>query len=462
VEKMLTPKGFATVENLIKSFDICPVTAYEYVKSLPEDMRIKQLISDNTWRYLISEEAVEGLRQYKPYFDKDNVISLANLASLMGIHHGTLHLFIVKSGYYEKSIRIGKKKRKYYRICFTKDIAEQIINEWLDPPVYVYKAKLDDYVCRKYRTQRLVDYVKSQVDCIESEGKIHFPTTTSINKILNDYMTKRGFVQTPELQNILNVSRQRVHQILLKIQDDHALCRRLKKSSSIYVHKSVIKYLLERKTSHKGYASLVGLCFKFKIKMSELKEIESKIKSTVFENEKYYCTKSAQFEIDNYHMQNPELNFWISMKALCDKLRHTREYVTRFMKEMNLYNENYIKPKCVGGKQLIVNPSVLQLIQEKKITPIKTRPIMETQSFSTFVSPMIGASAVYNTNQFYVSEEWMNMSNVSKILGISNNDLKRMLKEKNMDNSNYIKTKNGSPNGKAMIVNPVVIDLLKS
>jgi hypothetical protein len=75
---------------------------------------------------------------------------------------------------------------------------------------------------------------------------------------------------------------------------------------------------------------------------------------------------------------------------------------------------------------------------------------------------MIGASAVYNTNQFYVSEEWMNMSNVSKILGISNNDLKRMLKEKNMDNSNYIKTKNGSPNGKAMIVNPVVIDLLKS
>ena len=132
------------------------------------------------------------------------------------------------------------------------------------------------------------------------------------------------------------------------------------------------------------------------------------------------------------------------------------------MKEMNLYNENYIKPKCVGGKQLIVNPSVLQLIQEKKITPIKTRPIMETQSFSTFVSPMIGASAVYNTNQFYVSEEWMNMSNVSKILGISNNDLKRMLKEKNMDNSNYIKTKNGSPNGKAMIVNPVVIDLLKS
>jgi hypothetical protein len=75
---------------------------------------------------------------------------------------------------------------------------------------------------------------------------------------------------------------------------------------------------------------------------------------------------------------------------------------------------------------------------------------------------MIGASAVYSTNHFFVSEEWMNMSNVSKILGVSNNDLKRMLKEKNMDNSNYIKTKNGSPNGKAMIVNPSVIDLLKS
>jgi hypothetical protein len=454
VEKMLTPKGFATVENLIKSLDICPVTAYEYVKSLPEDMRIKQLISENTWRYLISDDAVEGLRLYKPDFDKDNVISLANLAALMGINHGTLHQFIVKSGYYEKSIRIGKKKRKYYRICFTKDVAEQIINEWLDPPVYVYKAKLDDYVCRTY--------VKSQVDCIESEGKIHFPTTTSINKILNDYMTQKGFVQTPELQNILNLSRQRVHQILLKIQDDHVLCRRLKKSSSIYVHKSVIKYLLERQNSHRGYTSLVGLCFKFKIKMSDLKEIESKIKYKTYENEKYYCTKNAQFEIDNYHMQNPELNFWISMKALCDKLRHTKEYVIRLMKEMNLYNENYIKTKCVGGKQLIVNPSVLKLIQEKKINPIKTQPVIETQSVSTFVLPMIGASAVYSTNHFFVSEEWMNMSNVSKILGVSNNDLKRMLKEKNMDNSNYIKTKNGSPNGKAMIVNPSVIDLLKS
>jgi hypothetical protein len=275
-------------------------------------------------------------------------------------------------------------------------------------------------------------------------------------------MTQKGFVQTPELQNILNLSRQRVHQILLKIQDDHVLCRRLKKSSSIYVHKSVIKYLLERQNSHRGYTSLVGLCFKFKIKMSDLKEIESKIKYKTFENEKYYCTKNAQFEIDNYHMQNPELNFWISMKALCDKLRHTKEYVIRLMKEMNLYNENYIKTKCVGGKQLIVNPSVLKLIQEKKINPIKTQPVIETQSVSTFVLPMIGASAVYSTNHFFVSEEWMNMSNVSKILGVSNNDLKRMLKEKNMDNSNYIKTKNGSPNGKAMIVNPSVIDLLKS
>jgi len=57
-------------------------------------------------------------------------------------------------------------------------------------------------------------------------------------------------------------------------------------------------------------------------------------------------------------------------------------------------------------------------------------------------------------------ETWINLTYFAKKLGLMNQDVLIKIKEKGLDNIEYIKTRNGKPFGKQFLLNPALLELL--
>lgn len=419
------PVGYLTVRDLLQKINVNNVTMYKYINNLPKGYVYMQILDDLRFRLIVKKEALELMPNNHSDLP-DDAVSVSDLCLALKISSPTLYLFLHANGYYEKSIKMGMKQRRYYRIYFTREIADEIISKYTPRSNVSYKNRLDDEINACYITPDLIEFIKSKTEIIENDGVFFLRSTNKIGYFIKEYMDSIGFMPSTDLFGILCLSRQRVHQLLKPVKDDDSICVQLNKSShSIYVSKDFVKSLEDRRNTDEippGYVPISALSRSYKRSLNTIRAAISGVPSVMCKNVKYYNHGDAVaainliFAVDtpvpsNYYSLTDISNYHnVEVAVLETLLADTEHTIINFDKHYDIS---------------VVTPIVLSYIEANG------------------------------------TGRWTALSEVSRDLHINNVSLRSYLTENGFIGSEYIKTKSGKPDGKALLIHPELILHLK-
>lgn len=419
------PVGYLTVRDLLQKINVNSVTMYKYINNLPKGYVYMQILDDLRFRLIVKKEALELMPSNHSDLPED-AVSVSDLCVALKISSPTLYLFLHANGYYEKSIKMGMKQRRYYRIYFTREIADEIISKYTPKSNASYKNRLDDEINACYITPDLIEFLKSKTEIIENDGVYFLRSTNKIGYFIKEYMDSIGFMPSTDLFGILCLSRQRVHQLLKPVKDDDSICVQLNKSShSIYVSKDFVKSLESRHNADEippGYVPISTLSRSYKQSVGTIRAAVAGVPSVMCKNVKYYNHDDAVAAINLiYAVDTPVPSHYYSLTDI----------------------SNFYK----------VDVDILETI----LADIAHTVIR----FNKYYDINVVTPVVLNHIQNHGAGRWTALSQVSRELNVNNMSLRNYLTLNGFIDSEYIKPKSGNPNGKALLIHPELIEHLK-
>jgi phage antirepressor YoqD-like protein len=396
---------------------------YKYINNLPEGLVFAQGAGVLKSRILVKEEALELIRS-NCLSTPDDAISVNELCAKLNVSSPSLYSFLHSHGYYEKAIKLGLKRRRYYKIFFTKDVADEIIRVFPRPTVN-YNFRLDDEIESCFITPDFLSFLQARTDIKEVEEVVFLRTKHKINVFIKEYMDTIGFMQVCDTFSVLCLSRQRVHQIIKSVRDDDSICIQLNKSShSLYVSKEFIKSLEDRSNTDiipDGYVPVSVLSKEFKRSISIIRNVLITVPNVNHRGIRYYDHNKAKEVLRlNYKAISVPENYF-SVNEISDMHKIDKRALKQF-----LYNSKYI------------NFSYVKYYNMDDIKPVIEKCL-----------------------EYDHSSVWMSLTEVAHELNTNNVLLRDYLVKNDFINSEYIKPKNGRPNGKALLLHPELIEHLK-
>lgn len=419
----LTPAGYMTVRDLLKQVNVGIMTMYKYINNLPEGLVFTQEIGVFKSRLIVKEEALELIKS-NCLTTPDDALSVNELCLILNVSSPSLYVFLHSRGYYEKAIKLGLKRRRYYKIYFSKEIADEIIREFPRSTVS-YNFRLDNEIESCFITPEFVSFLKTKTDILEVDGVVFLRTKHKINAIIKEYMDTIGFMQVCDTFSILCLSRQRVHQIIKKVRDDDSICIQLNKSShSLYVSKDFIKSLEERNHTDSvpdGYVPASVLSKEFKRGISIIRNVLLDVPNVNHKGTKYYDHDKAKevLALNRKIITIPDDYF--SLNDISDMHKIEKRVLKQFLSNSKYINFNYVKYYHMDD----IKPAIVKCL-ECDHTGV-----------------------------------WMSLTEVAHELNTNNMLLRDYLVKNDFINSEYIKPKNGRPDGKALLVHPELIEHLR-
>lgn len=415
------PDGYFTLTQVAKIVDACMITIVRNKETLPPETRMKQpRCGMPGFRWLINQAGVDILKSINQI--PEGFISVSELCIMLDVSSPTLYAFLHKNGYYERALKLGNKKRRYYKILFAPDMAKEILEKYTE--VINNKASnktssqyqpISAFMDEQFITPELVKFMGSRTEVKYIDGVPSVPKYVRYKSILNDYMRSIGFIPVPDATDRLGVSRQRMHQIISAptVRDDESIVVRLTDNrKTIYVSENFIDTFIESKHVGPpgGYLSVAAIAALTRIKTRILRvliENNSHIPYYQIGINKFYDKQSVLELADRYRAQqlfkaeadskieaeagefpwsivadtvNIELNCeslpmmpilsdssdWLTLTSVAGRFSLKTHEIMEALNKLGLNTLDYIRPRngLSDGKHKLINPSVVKILDE--------------------------------------------------------------------------------------------------
>lgn len=377
---------YVTVKDIQQKYNISAQTAMKYVKDLPEGLA-KKVTVNHYQIYHIHPKALDVIDEQFVHLP-EGAVPVSQLMAEFGTASPQFYSFLHRSGYYDKAIKIGKKNKRYYRIYFERDVADEIRKLYYadrcQKELNAYKP-LTDFIDEQYIDDNLISFLKERMVCEFIDGTWHVDKKARMSEVLVDYMASLGFMPVADMQIHMDISRQRTHQIVSRHKDDE----------SIYVK-------LRHDNSHSAFINTDFV--------------------------KSYNTKEAD-------VSPPEGYASIS------KISH--KYGIPYKRVANLIgDEPSIRYKSVSFYDVNSLDSILAE-ESRKVAFLKSQRVTKPRATAVRIP----------------EEEWLSLSSMAKLLRLSNRELLNKIDSQELFKE-YVKTRNGDPLGKHLIINRRIFERL--
>lgn len=367
-----------TIKNIADHFGVGVITAAKYVRDLPQEL-VKKVKAGNMLKFEIDNKAIDLIEENFVRIP-DNAVPMAELIKKLDVTAAELYNFIHKAGYYDKAIKTGRKNKRFYKIYFTPDIAEEIIKNYGRPTNFKYP--LSQQIDKCFINEDLINYMSKHVDLIEKDGDYYLIKHVTITKILDGYMEQLGFTATSEVTNRFSVSRQRIHQIIAKYKHDESVYVKLCSTNRrcTYISNDFINTLHfnEVPENHANITELTTICNE---PANVLRKIVLDLDVVLVGNTRYYDIDDVHDKIkylkNNNQMpviapyvasqpttQQPCENDWVSLSYAAKKLKMSNGEFVLYLKSHSLYNSLNVRTRngTNTGKHLNVKSTLVNYL----------------------------------------------------------------------------------------------------
>lgn len=373
MENSNLPDGYMTLDQIQIILGTCRTTTLSYVKSLPKEFYDMQKLDNGiVFRYIVREDALPLLQSFNSILPKDLVPSSQIYAEL-NIPSQVFFTFIKRQGYYDKSIKQGRRNKKYHRIYFTKIDADQIIELYKNRETKRVKYNLNTFIANQFITNDFVEFLKQHIEVIQDQNEFFVYPNQPMSKLIHKYMNNIGYVNTREACEILKISRQALHQNMKKVNDPTvSLNISTKTKPENYILKDFI-FNIEKKNRCEiddvpnGFLAVTYLSKQLNIPCDTLLPLLDHVNYVTVKGRKLYNISETINIAKNFiktNQQNPHIETWINLTYFAKKLGLMNQDVLIKIKEKGLDNIEYIKTRNGKpfGKQFLLNPALLELL----------------------------------------------------------------------------------------------------
>ncbi len=362
-----------TLDQIQIILGTCRTTTLSYVKSLPKEFYDMQKLDNGiVFRYIVREDALPLLQSFNSILPKDLVPSSQIYAEL-NIPSQVFFTFIKRQGFYDKSIKQGRRNKKYHRIYFTKIDADQIIELYKNRETKRVKYNLNTFIANQFITNDFVEFLKQHIEVIQDQNEFFVYPNQPMSKLIHKYMNNIGYVNTREACEILKISRQALHQNMKKVNDPTvSLNISTKTKPENYILKDFI-FNIEKKNRCEiddvpnGFLAVTYLSKQLNIPCDTLLPLLDHVNYVTVKGRKLYNISETINIAKNFiktNQQNPHIETWINLTYFAKKLGLMNQDVLIKIKEKGLDNIEYIKTRNGKpfGKQFLLNPALLELL----------------------------------------------------------------------------------------------------
>lgn len=370
---MLLTQGYLTLDQVQTILGTCRATTLSYIKSLPVEMYTIQKIDNGiVFRYIVREEALPLLESFNSILPKDLVPS-SQIYGELNIPSQVFFTFIKRQGFYDKSIKQGRRNKKYHRIYFTKQDAEQIIELYKNRVPKRIKYNLNTFIANQFITNEFVEFLKQNIEVIQEQNEFFVYNHQPMSKLIHQYMNNIGYVNTRQACDILKISRQALHQNMKKVNDPTiSLNISLKTKPETYILKDFIlniekKNRCEFNDVPNGFLAVTYLSKQLNIPYEVLLPLLDDVNYVTVKGRKLYNISETINIAKNFiktNQQTPHIENWINLTYFAKKIGLMNQDVLIKIKEKGLDNIDYIKTRNGKpfGKQFLLNPILFQLL----------------------------------------------------------------------------------------------------
>lgn len=389
-----SPTDYYTLKQAAKILSCTISTVLNNVIELPDALYTRQQYAPNSKRrkIFISQEGMDRLKSSN-YVIPNDFLSASQLCKKLDIVSPTLYAFIYKYGFYDRALKIGSKKRRFYRVMFSPELANEILEKYhevaRDKKSYKKVLKLQpisDFLDDKFITPDFMQFIGLRTEVRHIDGVPHVPKSIRHKQILDDYMRSVGFISAAESALRLGVSRQRVHQIIAarEIKDDESICVKLSSSRiSSYISEDFIETFLESKETGPpdGYYTVATLAGRLDIKTTTLRGLISQYQNVQYiqiGTVKYFEENAAKILVEGFksyetpkHTVKREApsrgyNVWYTLTEAAMMLRLKNKEFIGIMETLGLNTKEYVRSRNGSpyGKHKLISPVAVQIITD--------------------------------------------------------------------------------------------------
>lgn len=408
------PTDYYTIKQAAKILSCTISTVLNNVVNLPEELYTRQQYALNSKRHkiFISQQGMDLLRSSNYIIPKD-FFTASQLCRELDIVSPTLYAFIYKHGFYDRALKIGSKKRRFYRVMFSPELTREIIERYQETARDKENCKkviklqpISIFLDEKYITPDFLQFICLRTEVQYVDGIPHVPKSISHKQMLDDYMRSVGFISAAESALRLSVSRQRVHQLIQArgIRDDESVCVKLSSNRmSSYVSEDFLETILTSKDTGPpdGYYTVATLAGMLDVKTTIMRGLLSQCRNVQYIQigaVKYYEEKTAKIIFEEYNssaaqklietceassrempsrempsreMPSSGYNIWYSLTEAAKILRLKNKELTIVMEMLGLNTKEYVKTRNGSqyGKHKMISPVAVQLIFDKWHAP---------------------------------------------------------------------------------------------
>ena len=234
------PPGYLTGTDVKENYGISTHILRKIIDKIGDDGVMHQLsLNGAITRYLYSPSIIAEIKaviELKPAEELKGYIDTRELSKLTGQRSARLHQAFTYYGLYDEIYQYGSGGKKCSKLLYSPELVEKylkILNGKREQPLKT--IPLEDSIDKCYHTTDFIDYLKQHITISIQEGDVHYLSKESdlIMGLIENYMRKLGFVPTYVAREVLGVSRQRIHQMIIarNLLSDESIAINLREKS---------------------------------------------------------------------------------------------------------------------------------------------------------------------------------------------------------------------------------------
>jgi hypothetical protein len=402
-----TPKGYYTVQEVATKLACTVSTVINNLETLPFGTYTREQFAPNSNRVKIhiNQQGLDILMNSN-YVVPEDYVSASELCRKLDIVSPSLYAFLYKFGYYDRALKIGSKKRRYYRVMFSPELADEIVQKYVEFCSNRKRAKkssnmqpISEFLDLKFITPDLVQFFSDRTEVRYVNGIPHVSKSIKHKRILDNYMASLGFISAAEAALRLCVSRQRVHQIITskEIRDDESICVRISSNRlSTYISEEFIDTFVDSRDTGppEGFSTIASLAGRLNVRTSILRNLVSQdmqIQYFKIGAVKYYDEAAVIKIAEEYRSRDvtPKRTVmprniestesptedWYPLTNAAAILRIKNEDLLKVLEMLNLNTQQYVRSRngLLDGKHKLVNPIAVQMVADSGYAPAKRK-----------------------------------------------------------------------------------------
>lgn len=369
------PDGYLTLDEVQEILGTCRATTLSYVKSLSSDLYDTQKLDNGiVFRYIVKKDALNDLKSFNSILPI-GLVSASEIYESLNIPSQVFFTYVKRQGFYDKAIKQGRRNKKYHRIYFTKQDADEILNLYKSRTLFKNKYLLTNYIPNKFINDDFILFLNQYIEIVKEDDQFYVCGNHAVSKLIRQYFNSIGFITTRQACDILKISRQALHQNMKK-NTDQSICLNISVNTrpENYLLKDFVlqmekKNRCETNDVPNGFLAITYLSKQFNISHDQLLNLltDSNVNYVTVKGRKLYNIAESINIAKNYikiNQENIKIEDWLNLTYFAKKIGLLNQDVLLKIKEKGLHNSQYIKTRNgkAFGKHFLLNPELFNLL----------------------------------------------------------------------------------------------------